>query len=81
MTGDFIDNSLRSLPLRDAEPRVTDRIRRRALATLREERERVAHPWRGRIAHIWDRVEPMFSSAVVGAYLAWMVWTLIALVK
>jgi hypothetical protein len=81
MTDDDTDISFSNLSRHDADPRVADRIRRRALGVLHEERDRLAHPWRGRAGRFWDLVEPIFSSAVVCAYFVWMVRTLATVMR
>jgi hypothetical protein len=81
MTNPNLDTELRTLPCHDVDPRVSERVSRLALAILRDERENLGRPWRARIERTWRSLEPALSAGVVGTYLVWMVWTLVAFIK
>ena len=70
---DHLEDKLASLPAHDVDPRVGEKIRRRAQATLREERDLVGQTWTLRFRRAWDFFEPVMSTGVVGSYLFWMV--------
>ena len=74
------DSLLRSLPERDVEPRVAERIRRRAHVILREEQRGLSHRRGAFWSSCYHRfVEPAVLIGLGLTYLAWTVHDTVAL--
>lgn len=68
------------LPTHDVDPRVGERIRRRARAALAEERRLLDRPLLARASRAWNgALEPALAAGVVGIYLAWLARTVLPL--